>query len=957
MFDPTNLDYFIFALISIGALTAISIWLRHSGRSDRSLVLVWCALFALLISAWFLVDVAGNLERHRLRIQIEGLAATYASELEEMGHAKIRLNTDPNDDLYQRMIQRQIRWLKLNPTIADIYTFRRHPQGNQLIVDSETDYDRNNKYEGDRESRTAIGEVWDEQSRFLNLAYDGENAFDDTPYTDRWGTWVSAYVPMRDDNGQVEAILGVDFPARDWIEAIARARRSVFGFLAMVVTIGFASTSIIAILRSNIAQQEKAEAQLREVAQRTRRIIDTAYEAFIAIDQHGIIVDWNPQAEKTFGWTRDEAIGQSITDTIIPHRLREQHVKGIGRFLATGETTMLNRILELPALRKDGTEFPAELTITPVHIGYEYTFHAFLHDISQRKQAEAEVLRAKETAEAATLAKSEFLANMSHEIRTPMNGIIGMSELLASTNLDAQQQDYLGMVRLSANSLLKLLNDILDFSKIEAGKLELETVNFRLRDCVAQSAQTLAGHAAEKELELACRFDPELPDELVGDPGRLGQIVVNLVGNAVKFTDSGEVIVDVRGESIGDGVATIRVSVRDTGIGIAKQKLDKVFDVFSQADTSTTRRFGGTGLGLAISDQLVKLMHGRIWVESEVGKGSTFSFTADFGLQPEDAIHPLADLSELATMQALVVDDNQTNRRIFEELLTSWNMEPVLAADGDSALAEMKNAAAAGKPFPLVLLDCMMPETDGFQVAEQFNSDPALPQCEMIMVSSGARPDDAERCRDLGIFRYMLKPVVPSDLLETIRQALSPSRLGQQPISDDASEEHDFVPLDILLVDDGEVSQKVAVGLLKGHRVVVAGDGREAIAAVENHRFDVVLMDVQMPEMDGFEATSIIREREQESNQHTPIIAMTASAMKGDRERCLEAGMDDYIAKPISADALRDSIQRVIREGEAPAEPQHALGSAGATPSREPAATTPLDSGMIGHINQLESET
>jgi CheY-like chemotaxis protein len=474
---------------------------------------------------------------------------------------------------------------------------------------------------------------------------------------------------------------------------------------------------------------------------------------------------------------------------------------------------------------------------------------------------------------------------------------------------------------LSANSLLRLLNDILDFSKIEAGKLELESIDFDLRDCVGKSAQTLASRAAEKGVELACRIDASLPERLVGDPVRLGQIIVNLVGNAVKFTDEGEVVVEVQPESRPTSdCLRLHFMVRDTGVGILPEKQQRIFDVFSQADASTTRRFGGTGLGLAISAQLVEMMNGRIWVESKIGKGSTFHFTAEFGHDTESKkVADSLDLSQLADLHVLVVDDNPTNRRIFEEILKGWHMNPSVVSDSFSALDELKQAAEAGQPYQLVLMDCMMPEMDGFDLAERICADRNLDDCVMVMASSAACPDHAERCRKHRIARYLLKPVVQSELLQTILDVQGSTKSVEA--SPEPESQAESLPesqpdlqakLEILLVEDGLVNQKVALGMLKGHNVELAENGQEAIERLEQRDFDMVLMDVQMPVMDGLEATLRIREKERETEQHIPIIAMTASAMKGDRERCLQAGMDGYIAKPINREDLSELVDRYV---------------------------------------------
>jgi PAS domain S-box-containing protein len=719
---------------------------------------------------------------------------------------------------------------------------------------------------------------------------------------------------MTDEKGELE-------------REVARLRSKATALEQLLKTLEHTANQRASKLEKLLEERKRSEEEARKNHEMIRLLLDSTAEGIYGLDVQGVCTFANSSCLRLLGYEREsDLLGKNMHElihhtrpdgtpcSITECRIHQAHETGAG---AHWDDEVL--------LRPDGSSFLAEYWSHPVlrgdtKIGAVVT----LVDVTARKLAEQELRSAKDAAEDANRSKSQFLANMSHEIRTPMNGILGMTELTLDTELTQEQRDNLGLVRLSAESLLTVLNDILDFSKIEAGKLEFESIPFELRESLGEAIQTLSFRAHQKGLELVYEVHPDVPESLIGDPSRVRQILVNLMGNAIKFTEHGEIFVSVAEETQHQDGVCLRVSVSDTGIGIPLDRQQKIFEAFSQADGSTTRKFGGTGLGLTISTRLVEMMGGRIWVESEPGKGSTFHFTCWLGLQNNVTPRPPIDSSRLCDISVLVVDDNFTNRRVLQGTLSRWGMIPAVVGAGKAAIEMMEGATKEGHPFPLVIVDGQMPEMDGFTLVKHIQERSELGSPTIIMLTSIGQKGDAARCLHLGISAYLMKPARQSELLETLCRVLGSSSKAQAPaLVTRHSLREDRRRLQILLAEDNVVNQTLAVRLLqkRGYTVTVAGDGRAALDALEKQSYDVVLMDVQMPVMDGFQATVAIREKEKPSGRHTPIIAMTAHALKGDQEHCIATGMNGYVSKPIRTADLFAAIENAVEKTKvAPAE-------------------------------------
>ena len=646
--------------------------------------------------------------------------------------------------------------------------------------------------------------------------------------------------------------------------------------------------------------------------------VENAFDAVITLDEHGRVTTWNLRAAVMFGWSREEALGKSFIDLVTPIPLRAQYEEVLRQFQITGESSTINKFIESPALHKDGHEFPAEWTASVAPMVGSYGFTVMVRDVSERKRMEQAIIDTREEALAALRAKSEFLSTMSHEIRTPMNAILGMTELLAETELQSDQRHYLEVMSANGNALLDLINSILDLARIESGRLQIENTEFDLSDLIDQTISTFGVSAHGKGLELAARIAPGVPDRLIGDPLRLRQVLVNLLGNAIKFTELGQVVLEVD-HAPAQAPGVLLFTVADTGIGIPLDKLQSIFASFTQVESSTTRKYGGSGLGLAIAQRLVTMMGGQISLESAVNQGSKFSFTIHFDLAPKVFAPSKRVVLSLVGYRVLVVDDNQINRLIAREMMTSCGAEVGEAECGEQALAAVHQACNSGRPFQIILLDMRMPGMDGLEVARRIRDDHLPVEPLILMLSSDDLKPQIDRLRELALDAYLVKPITRKEVFEAIYRVLKDSNredakpMPQRQAPQLANNSTDELPQRrVLVAEDSPDNRLVIAAYLRKepYEIDFAENGRITVERFRAQSYDLVLMDIQMPVMDGLEATRLIRQWESEHDLgHTPIIALTASVLEEDVKKALAAGCDRHLSKPIKKGILIEAIR------------------------------------------------
>ena len=942
-----HLDWAVLALLGVASLGATHVLLRrtHGVGTPAS---TWRLLGCFLLAGFLLAGWAGEAGRQRLRGLLQGMAPTYAVEMERRGHSQLRLDTPPDDSLYLELINAQKLWLEANPAVSNVYTFRVLANGLVvLLVDSETDYDRDGRLVGAREARTPLGTALDDVGEEMRRAFLGDTTFTELPHRGEWGEWVSAYVPLRDATGRIEAVLGVDYDAQGWQGAIAQIRVATLALVALVGGVVLVSLLLVSLARAEIQVRARAEQALRESESRFRTLADGAPLMIWMEDAKGAL-EYTNAAWREF---RAGSAGSSVADD----PMEGVHPEDRAAFLASREAARDGIATTEYRLRHHEGDYRwIQETRAPRFSGPDLLagFVGIGADVTERRLAAGELARARDAALESARMKSEFLANMSHEIRTPMNGVLGMLDLLLDTELTAEQRDRADTAKRSAEALLTVINDVLDFSKVEAGRLDIEALDFDLRNTLDDVTGLLGDRAVAKGLEWASLVQPGVPMQVRGDPGRLRQVLVNLAGNAIKFTERGEVVLRARLEAERGDVVLVRFEVSDTGIGMPAEVTARLFQPFTQADSSTTRRYGGTGLGLAISRQLVELMGGEIGVRSEPGAGSTFWFTVAFARAAAPAAAPRSPAESLARVPVLVVDDHRTSHAVLQQHLRSWKMVVEAVGSPEEVLPAMRSRAAQARPFAVAILDFQMPGMDGLALARAIKADQQLGRTRLVLLSSTAVRGQAAEARAAGFDAFLTKPVRQSPLYDCLATLLgAPAVESSAPLvtRHSLAEAKNARRHRILLAEDHEINQKLAVAVLEGfgYRVEVVGTGKQAVAAVRRGGYDLVLMDCQMPELDGYEATGEIR-RGEAGGTRIPIVAMTANAMEGERERCLAAGMDDYVTKPIDRRRLAEVLERWLAAPRPPA-----VGAPPAVPpaarERVAVAAVPLD------LRQLES--